>query len=237
VAFPGDLEELNQLQKVLVFREELNKKGLMQAYSDREGFAGLVRRHLNLVLAPFFSERREMSGVAQRVGSVALGNDDSLREQILGLAREYMDIRNRMEPSDDRTRRMEVVISLMRTLALTAYPLLPELTRSIPRDQGRDAQAGERLAAVALLQAVPNPDYIEWLADRLGVERPFLGYHAAVALLTAVRTLGGERGRLREAIVRARESIKYVREDADRKIILNDALRKLDADSPASDPP
>ncbi|HEY0173894.1 MAG TPA: DUF4062 domain-containing protein [Pyrinomonadaceae bacterium] len=238
LGYMDDPEEVGQFQQVLTFRAELNKKGLMQSYSDRAGFAGLVRHQLNLVLAPVFSGRESLSEVAQKVGSVALANDDTIRARVLELAREYRDVRLRMAPSDERTRRMEVIVSQMRTLALTAYPMLAELTQSVPLDDGRDPRAGERLAAVALLQSVPNPDYIEWLAGRVGEERPFLGYHAAVALLTAARAMGGvgERARLKAAIERAAASINYVREDADRKIILNDALAELGTGGPDGRP-
>lgn len=233
MAFPEDEEEVAQLQKVLAFRKELNDKGLMRSYSDRDGFAALARHHLNLVLAPMFSERGRLSEVARKTGRLALANDSSIRALVVGLADEYVRLRRDMQPGDDRTRRMEVVFSQMRALTMAAYPLLPELASSTPRHQGRDEKAGERLAAVALLQSAPDAEYIEWLADRVARERPFLGYHAAVALLTAVRTFTGarERERLRAAIVRAKDSIRYVREDADRRRILDDALGELGPDA------
>ena len=59
--------------------------------------------------------------------------------------------------------------------------MLPELTAS--------ASPGQRLAAVVILQLTTNPDYIYWLSDRLGEEKPFVGYHAAMTLLSAVRAL------------------------------------------------
>jgi hypothetical protein len=226
-------EALNQFEKVLAFRKELNDKGLMQSYTDRSNFDQTIRHQLNLVLAPMFAGRTPANEIAQRVGGIALANDASVRGRIFDLAQAYVHTRKTMEPSDERTRRMEVLISQMRTLAFTAYPLLSELTQSIPQDQGRDARAGERLAAVALLQAMPHPDYIEWLAGRLGEERPFLGYHAAVALLTAARSLGSAtHGRLKAAIEYAIRTIRYVPEDADRKRILGDALSELSASDP-----
>jgi hypothetical protein len=42
---------------------------------------------------------------------------------------------------------------------------------------------------VAILQRTPKPDYIDWIAERLSAEKPFVGYHASIALLIAVRTL------------------------------------------------
>jgi hypothetical protein len=160
----------------------------------------------------------------------AMTNDTTVRGRILDLARQYIDLRKDMKPSDERTRRMEVLVTQMRTLAFTAYPLLTELTQSVPQDEGKDARAGERLAAVALLQAMPNTDYIEWLARRLADERPFLGYHAAVALLAAVRSLGGDsrlRERLAKAIQHAVSTIAHVPQDTDRKRILGYAVQEL----------
>ena len=35
----------------------------------------------------------------------------------------------------------------------------------------------------------PNPEYAPWLAERCGKERPFLQYHAAIALRNAADQL------------------------------------------------
>ena len=40
---------------------------------------------------------------------------------------------------------------------------------------------------IAALQVDPDYDMLEWLAERLAVEKPFVGYHALVALLIAMR--------------------------------------------------
>ena len=230
LGYLSDEEEVKQFARVLAFRKELSDKGLVGSYSDRSEFSQTLRHHLNLVLAPMFSGKTQLSEAAHRLGSIALANDETIKGRILDLARQYVELRRNMKPSDERTRRMEVLITEMRTLAFTAYPLLSELTQSIPADEGRDAKAGERLAAVALLQATPDLDYVEWLAGRLADERPFLGYQAAIALLTAVRSLGGDaraRKRMTEAIQHAIRAIKYLPEDKDRKRILGYALQEL----------
>ncbi|MFL6282315.1 MAG: hypothetical protein ACJ74Q_04020 [Pyrinomonadaceae bacterium] len=227
--FPDDPDEISQLQKVLTFRKEVSERGLTRAYADRSGFADLVRHDLNLVLAPMFGERKTVAEVAERVGNVALTNDDSVRAQIMELAEEYVRTRAGMKSGNERTRRMEVIITQMRTLAFNAYSLLSELTQSRPMNHGGDPRAGQRLAAVALLQAIPNPQYIEWLAARLGEERPFLGYHAAVALQVAARTIKSDhKERLRAAITSAMNSITYAPYDTDRKTVLRNALKELD---------
>jgi hypothetical protein len=95
------------------------------------------------------------------------------------LAVEYERIRGSMLPGDKRTRRMEVVVSKMRTLGLAAYPLRYELANS--------PSPGKRLFAIAILQVEPDYDMLDWLSRRLAVEKPFVGYHALIAMLLAVR--------------------------------------------------
>jgi hypothetical protein len=80
---------------------------------------------------------------------------------------------------------MSRIASTMRAKSLSIYPILDDLLHS--------PSAGERLAAVSALEELPNPKYLVWLADRLGVEKPFIGYHATQALLAAARTLGQSR--------------------------------------------
>jgi hypothetical protein len=130
-----------------------------------------------------------------------------------------------MDAGDPRTRKMEVVASKMRALGLAGYPMLPELAAS--------ASPGQRLAAVVILQSIPNPDYIPWLAQRLRVEAPFVGYHAAVALLTAVRALHTSHGQeLREAIAEAKKGLEETiggggARHTDRYIVLDEAEQEL----------
>jgi len=45
----------------------------------------------------------------------------------------------------------------------------------------------KRLAAICILQQVPGTKYLNWLAERVAVEKPFVGYQATLALLLAVR--------------------------------------------------
>jgi hypothetical protein len=129
----------------------------------------------------------------------------ALRIKISELAREYESLRKTMSPGDERTRQLEIVVTKMRTFALAAYPLLHELTRS--------ASEGERLAAIVMLQVRPNPSYLHWLSRRVVEEKPFSGYHAAVGLLVAARTLdASSRSELERAIQTAKSSLDTKRE-------------------------
>jgi hypothetical protein len=149
----------------------------------------------------------------------------AVRQQLAGLVQEYETIRSTMDSGDPRTRKMEVVVSKMRALGLAGYPMLPELAAS--------ASPGQRLAAVVILQSIPNPDYIPWLAQRLRVDAPFVGYHAAVALLTAVRALHtSHRQELRKAIAAAKKDLEenMGRDRAihtDRYTVLDEAEQEL----------
>jgi hypothetical protein len=74
---------------------------------------------------------------------------------------------------------MEQVASQMKSLALAAQPLLDDLKKS--------DSAGERLPAVTFLEIKPREDSLDRLVERIATERPFIGYHAALALLAAAR--------------------------------------------------
>lgn len=162
----------------------------------------------------------EQMAAAEHVAHLARGTGQPLvREQMLDLAREYERTRASMSPGDERTRRMEVVVTKMRTLGLAAYPYLSEFVRS--------PSPGERLAAIAILQVSPDPQYWDWLADRLREEQPFLGYHAAVALLTAVRaSTPADRDGLEGSLSKAKESLRAL-QDTDRAKVIDSAIQEL----------
>lgn len=159
---------------------------------------------------------------ARHVASVATRTALPLaRDQMLELARQYETIRATMPESDARTRQMELVVTKMRTLALAAYPYRYDFSRS--------ASPGERLAAIAILQISPDAQYWDWLADRLREEARFVGYHAAVALLMAVRTSEpSDQPRLRRSLLTAKEGLRVNPGGADRQRVIDDALRELD---------
>lgn len=158
---------------------------------------------------------------AGQVAQIASQTDTSVvRLQMLDLAREYERIRAVMPPGDERTRKMEIVMAKMRTLALASYSFLSEFTKS--------QSPGERLAVVAMLQIKPNSDYLDWLASRLPEEKPFIGYHAAVAFLSAVRLLGvAKREQLQSAIEKARIALGDELKGTDRDKVLEEALNEL----------
>jgi hypothetical protein len=181
---------LNRLKrfKALGFEGELEE--LERAVT--EGAQKQLREETPLVLGVETASPHERSALlgmspaaldaAETVNQLARDADPAvIRQQVRELAREYESVRAAMTAGDQRTRRMEFVFAKMRTLALAAHPLLDELKRS--------SSPGERLVAVAILQVHPDPPSLDWLAQRVCEEKPFIGYHAAVALLHAARGL------------------------------------------------
>jgi hypothetical protein len=219
---PTTREEVDQLGKVVDFRAELSNKGLIGDYADHESFADVIRPHLLLVLGKMFLPQEYASTAVQRATERSSQVEDlEVRQQIFSLAQEYDRLRATMDSGSARTRLMEVVTSKMRSLALRASSLLPDLSAA--------ASAGQRLAAVAILQALPNPEYITWLAGRLQSEKPFISYQAAVALLSGVRTLhASHAAELAQAIASAKIALQTAGfEKTDPYQVLKEAEREL----------
>jgi hypothetical protein len=224
-ALPDDEEAVEQLGKVTRFRLELFREGLARDYDRHEDFADHVRRDLVLVLGQLRQAESPPASVVTRVTRVLSDEDRAATwQRIKELGGQYDKLRQPppfgMLAGSERTRRMEVIASDLRSLALSSYPLLPELVAS--------HSAGLRLAAVTALQAVPDPAYLEWLGARIEVEKPFIGYHAALALLSSARSVDiKELGQVRAAVDGARRSAQRLRPDTDRSATLELALDEI----------
>lgn len=114
------------------------------------------------------------------IGKLASSVDvEQVRRTALELAGEYVRVRASMSGGHERTRKMEIVVSKMRAFGRAVIPLRDELQTSV--------SPGQRLVAIASYQVAPDYEALEWLVERLAKEKPFVGYHAAVALLVAAR--------------------------------------------------
>lgn len=160
---------------------------------------------------------------AEKVERLATSPQDQSTtiEKMKELAREYEQTRMSMPSGDARTQEMTKCVLQMRSLALAAYPALPQFAKS--------SSPGERLAAIAMLQTRLEPEFIPWLANCLIEEVPFLGYHSALALYRGAKILG-EPGRslIRTGIEGAIEALvakKY--RDRNRDEVLQGALKEL----------
>lgn len=118
---------------------------------------------------------QEQLDVTEQIRKTTLSLDDrAKREQVRLLAQEYENCRADMSAGALRTRAMTTVVVKMRTFAQAMVDFLPELKVS--------HSAGERLAAVTIMQVVPEKIDFSWLLERFSVEQPFIFFHAAVAL-------------------------------------------------------
>jgi hypothetical protein len=160
--------------------------------------------------------------LAERIGQLSLAADETvIRHQVQALARQYEGIREVMRGGTERTRRMEIIVTKLRSLAVAGHFLLPQLRAS--------GFSGERLAAIAMLQVKPDPDAIDWLSERFPPqEKPFVAYHAAVALRAAVQGLpAGHLDRLKMVLTRVRELLARTEPEPERDRILGLADREL----------
>ena len=138
-----------------------------------------------------------------------------VRQQVDELAAEYERVRGSMRAGDTRTRAMEIVVSKMRTIGRAAYPLRHELSIS--------PSPGRRLQAIASLQVIPDyDDLLDWLADRLDTERPFVSYHALVALTAAAtdERAPAHLPALERALAKVRVKSVAIGRDTDRQQVL-----------------
>ena len=207
-----------------------NAKPIISWSSQEDAFYNVAEEIRDIVHQepPFPSrrpgERDEPSAFASSL--------DLVRGQVRSYARQYEIIRQRMRPSDERTLRMEQIFKQMRSIATASYPLLDELANS--------PSPGERLCAVAILQHFANEEYLPLLVKIVGTEKPFVGYHAIVALHFAVRAIDPRvHPKLLTAIVDAQDALKTasVGFDTDRQKVLREAEQELRATISALAPP
>ena len=214
-----DPEGLKQLAGVVEFRAELQKIGLTRSYPSHAEFGEYVRGEL---LRAIRDTLLEESGGVQPTSALLQPPavlDSRARAEIEKLAADYEQVRRDMTSGGPRTLRMAALFSEMKTKAAGVQVSLGEFERS--------ASPGIRLAAIAILQMFPHAEHLNWLAERLdnpGVEQPFVGYQAAVALLEATRALPGEEcGPVKAALERALTLAGNLPSDSDRIMVLKSA--------------
>ena len=219
---PGSSAAAEQLLRLVKFRQELSEKALVWEYTNHDEFSDVVRPHLLQVL-----KRAMAVGKPAPYDVPTIGHQTDLsfvQSAMEHLAAEYNRIRESMPSGDVRTRQMENIVTRMRTMALTAVPLLPTFSTS--------ASPGVRLAAIAILQVTPQQEYIEWLGSRRSELQPFMVYHTGVALLTSARALDCIYGKRLESEIR--ESLRQLgdKRNTDRYRVLMNALEELRAHCP-----
>jgi hypothetical protein len=126
---------------------------------------------------------------ANKVDELSAGVDSGyLDQQLSDVAREYEQVRASLPASSERTRKMSTVASKMRALGAVAFKRRYRLMAS--------PSPGDRLLAICGLQVFPDFEMIEWLANRVENEKPFVGYHAILALTEAAKNGQGKPNKL-----------------------------------------
>jgi len=125
----------------------------------------------------------ELEAASRVQGFVTNSELPMIKRRMLQFAHEYESVRSNMERGSERTRAMNAIVAKMRTLAIAAKPFLQEFCAD------RESP-GARLAGICVLQLSPNPEYLDWLVDRMKLEQPFVFFHASIALLALSRSYG-----------------------------------------------
>ena len=224
IPIPRTTEEMKQLEKVVNFHQELASKGLVGEYNDSDAFADIVRPHLLLVLRRYLLPKTASAdSTALTLPAIPPNALETARLDLTALVREYEQIRREMPWGRERTQKMAAVFARMRAMAASTHPLLPSLAVSdLP---------GERLAAIAILHEIPRLEYVDWLAERPAAEKEFVGYHATLALLQAVRDLGREAPtKIHAAVLAARKGVTSKPQlDPNQLRTLDNALAELNS--------
>jgi hypothetical protein len=210
-----DVAELEQLKEVVAFRDELSKIGFTWTYPSHAEFAEHVRGGLLRAIRDILQEESRSPATAAVMERPAIV-DSAVRTGVLSLAAEYEEIRRTEQGGGARTRHMTAVFSRMKAIAAGVRGMLVELQKN--------PSPGARLAAIAILQMFPDARHLNWLAERLDnpeVEKPFVGYQAAHALLEAVRALPTtECAQLKSALERAKTLAQKLPSDSNRLQVL-----------------
>lgn len=214
--------ELQQLTEVVKFRSQLASQGLTVSYPSHSEFGNHARGGLLRAIRDIL--RENVAPPASFAGTATPGSvDASSREGAVLLAKEYDQLRLDMPSGDERTRRMEQLFSRMKVQAPRLQGLLSSFKQS--------TSAGERLMAIAVLTMFSDPTQLDWLAARMDPEqeKPFVAYHAAVALLEAVMNLPTEYcAGIDAALSKAKELAFRLKGDTDRITVLRRAQEEFE---------
>jgi hypothetical protein len=105
----------------------------------------------------------------------------------------------------------------------------PATSHHLAHEYHTSPRESERLAAILALRERPDARYLRWLSERLAVERPFLGYQAALAIRAAAgRLIDSDLNRVSEAARKALPYMGVVLLRLDRPEALAQAVRFVD---------
>jgi hypothetical protein len=165
---------LGDVETVKVFGAEISRK--INKQIEQSAKEALTKSEAELRSGPSKAELNRAMVVKELTAD---RNSGLVAAQAEALAAEYERVRASMPPSNNRTRAMEVVVSKMRTIGQAFFPIRHEFAVS--------ASPGKRLMVIASLQVLPDYEMLDWLAQRVGSEKPFLQYQSLVAILLALQ--------------------------------------------------
>jgi hypothetical protein len=228
VPFPRG-EDLDQLQNVVRFRDELSSIGYTLSYPNHAEFRDHVRGGILRAVADLLGGSiKSASAEVPEMPPASFADED--RDEMAKLASQYDEVRRTMPSGYARTQLMTQIVAAMRLKAAAVRSLLSEYQTN--------NSAGFRLAGIVVLLQFPNPSQLPWLAERLDPdqETPFVGYTATVALAQAVRSLPAtEYETLLSSINNALTLAKRNPHDPPRLKVLEAALKELKAKRGHSD--
>lgn len=129
-----------------------------------------------------------------------LGEANILRE-LDKLCLQYDTVRRSMAAGRMRTHEMTRILVKMRAIG-------PSAVRHIETYKG-SGSAGSRLAAIAMMQMSPSTADVTWLLGRFRTEKPFLLYHAALALTNVANERNAEERS--EIVLVAKDALEIMR--------------------------
>lgn len=157
-------------------REEINEVTARAAEAGRKGIENGKIPEEEIRVASEAGKRLQEGELPASVVTRAA------REKLLSLAQEYDRTRSEMPASSERTVRMNEIAAQMRVLSVSCRPMLGLLMTG--------QSEGRRLAAICILQVVPELGFFHWLIERIFNEnQAFLLYQSSIAILNIVRNV------------------------------------------------
>ncbi len=180
----------------MIHRAEKAKVGMFEfeLRAQAEAAPAIADREQGRVSAEQITSAAKLEVFSQEVSF------DYIRAHLERLAKEYDTLRAAMPAGTERTRAMNKIMAQMRVLGPSLSLLVNDLKSS--------GSAGERLAALAIMQMDTRKADLSWIADRFPKEAPFVFYQAALLL----QTLAQARPEIQEAVQGvARSALKTLR--------------------------
>ncbi|GLU51563.1 hypothetical protein Dfri01_10240 [Dyadobacter frigoris] len=191
ISYPTS-EEIKQLRKVLKFKEELSRKGLVWDYMGPDEFVEILRRHLVMTVSKLINNAKDIIRNVSAPENALTKNDlELVQQRVFELREEFTTIHNSKDTQSVERAKLSALESKMRSMALDVVSMLQQLVTS--------DSIFDRLLAISAMKEIPQSQYFEWLANRVGSssrygprDTSFISLNASIALLIASHTFKGD---------------------------------------------